>query len=136
MMGGEIRVESQFGRGSTFSTLRLRFGGPTPNLSHSLRLPFSRSACAIPCRFLIVDDNFTNRRVLGGMLTRWGMKAEPPSKVGDPLLQGFWKFAGGRGVVISPLVPFGWADAGKWDGFSVRQTNKRKIPAVGPMWPS
>jgi two-component system, sensor histidine kinase and response regulator len=70
MMGGAIWLESSLGSGSTF------------HFTVNLALQEPRSARSIPLQpeqlrdlhTLIVDDNFTNRRVLQGMLTRWGMK--------------------------------------------------------------
>jgi two-component system sensor histidine kinase/response regulator len=70
MMDGSISVESEQGKGSTFHfliSLGVQQGSPsTPSHLEPARL---RNLHA-----LIVDDNFTNRRVLHGMLSRWGMK--------------------------------------------------------------
>ena len=70
MMGGRIWVESQVGRGSIFHfTAKL-----------ALQEKPATGAAFLPpeqlrgLRALIVDDNFTNRRVLIGMLKRWGMQ--------------------------------------------------------------
>ncbi|HWG58052.1 MAG TPA: response regulator [Candidatus Acidoferrales bacterium] len=68
-MGGRIWVTSEAGKGSAFHfTARIQTQKSGQNRStlepsqlHNLPV-------------LIVDDNFTNRRVLRGMMLRWGMK--------------------------------------------------------------
>ncbi|WP_165252233.1 response regulator [Paludisphaera soli] len=70
MMGGAIELESEVGRGSTFH-FTLRFG--------RARGPVARPTAAEPARVhglpvLVVDDNATNRLILGEMLVRWGMR--------------------------------------------------------------
>src|SRR5207248_2661281 len=76
MMHGELRVESELGRGSTFRftarfALRAETGDgrvrPEPASLRGLRV-------------LIVDDNATNQKILEELVRKWRMQ---PSVAGD-----------------------------------------------------
>ena len=68
MMGGEILVESEVGKGSTF-TFTAEFGEQP-----------ARPPVAVPAlehlRVLAVDDNSTNRHVLNELFGSWGMEVD------------------------------------------------------------
>jgi len=67
MMGGEIGVDGEVGRGSTFRfTARFGLGAPSPRAA----LPGDSSPIA-DLRVLVVDDNHTNRRILEEILHTW-----------------------------------------------------------------
>ncbi|HYL11032.1 MAG TPA: two-component regulator propeller domain-containing protein [Candidatus Acidoferrales bacterium] len=70
LMKGRIWVESDLGKGSTFH-FTVSFGVQRTPATPAIPLEAER---LLNLHALIVDDNFTNRRVLHGMLTRWGMK--------------------------------------------------------------
>ncbi|HZY63989.1 MAG TPA: response regulator [Edaphobacter sp.] len=72
MMGGRIWVESELGVGSRFHF--------TAKLSTEIKRALAVEPEATPTiltgvKVLIVDDNRTNRRILEGLVTRWGMNA-------------------------------------------------------------
>ena len=70
MMGGEIWVESQVGRGSQFHfTVQFKTAQTQAHLSTIIPHEVLRGV-----RVLIVDDNETNRHILDSMLKRWEMK--------------------------------------------------------------
>jgi two-component system sensor histidine kinase/response regulator len=68
MMGGRIWLESEVGRGTQFHfTVRLKLSGKKAESDVLVPLETLNDL-----RILVVDDNKTNRRILHGMLTRWG----------------------------------------------------------------
>jgi signal transduction histidine kinase/ligand-binding sensor domain-containing protein/CheY-like chemotaxis protein len=70
LMGGNCWVESQTGQGSTFHfTVKLAAQDTT-----CARPAFLQPEQLRDVHALVVDDNTTNRGVLYGMLSRWGMK--------------------------------------------------------------
>ena len=68
LMGGEIQVESELGKGSTFR-FHARFGNDS-NRPQSSEIDVAQLQAT---SILVVDDNATNRRILVEMLSAWGL---------------------------------------------------------------
>jgi len=71
-MGGQIRVESDLGRGSTFSfSIDLQIAEDARTAAERLEWPDLSDRPV-----LVIDDNATNRHVLQEMLESWGMQVQ------------------------------------------------------------
>ncbi|MCU0878310.1 MAG: PAS domain S-box protein [Pirellulaceae bacterium] len=69
LLGGELQVQSEVGRGSTFF---FSVWLPRSNQANALSL-IGRSAELRGTEVLVVDDNATNRRIIEEMVRSWGM---------------------------------------------------------------
>jgi signal transduction histidine kinase/CheY-like chemotaxis protein len=123
MMGGNCWVESQIGQGSTFHfTVQLAAQNTT-----CVRPVFLQPEQLRDVHALVVDDNTTNRRVLEGMLSRWGMK--PTGVEGGQAALKALEMAKGFGhpfplIVIDGQMP-------EMDGFALAERIQKDPELVG-----
>ena len=110
LMGGEIWVESEPGRGSVF-----HFTARFLRQQDLSALPALDRATLHQLPVLVVDDNATNRRILQEFVACWGMKPSVAASGPDALEEMQRHAAGGEPfqvVLLDALMP-------EMDGFAV-----------------
>jgi len=123
MMEGRIWVESESGKGSIFHFTASFRVQEKPNLPRTPIQP--EQLRDLPA--LIVDDNFTNRRVLNGMLTRWGMK--PTAVEGGPAALQAIEVAKNAGRQFPLILLDGQMP--EMDGFTLAEEIKKDPQLIG-----
>jgi PAS domain S-box-containing protein len=123
LMGGQISIESEVGRGSTFR-FNGRFGKAA---AQGLDAP---AQCAVNLRglhVLVVDDNATNRRVISGLLRLWA--AHPTAVESGPAALAELR----RAAVAGESFPLLLVDAmmPDMDGFTLVE-QLRSEPGLAP----
>jgi two-component system sensor histidine kinase/response regulator len=117
MMGGDLQVESELGRGSTFH-FNVRLGFP----EKSFVPPVAAEPSTLRnLRVLIVDDNETNRVILAEIFKQWGMapcSAASANEALDALRRGNSAGKPFQLAVIDAQMP-------ETDGFMLAQQIKR-----------
>ncbi len=124
MMGGRIWLESEVGRGTQLHfTVRLKLSGKKAESDVMVPLETLNGL-----RILVVDDNKTNRRILHGMLTRWGAKTTCAASGSEALaeLDKACSAAGPYQMVLTDMHMPGM------DGFGLVQEIRRR-PEILPV---
>jgi PAS domain S-box-containing protein len=125
LMGGEISVESEVGRGSMFQ-FTSHVGLPEEQAAEVER-PQASGIQGTP--ILVVDDNATTRQILEELLTRWGM--QPALAAGTAEAMGLMRTAAESGqpyrvLLIDATMP-------EVDGFCLVQRVREQFSVPVPM---
>ncbi|MBA4062532.1 MAG: hypothetical protein C0501_02275 [Isosphaera sp.] len=125
LMGGTIAVESEPGKGSTFS-FDVRFTRATPSAAKSGVFPPSDLR---GLNVLVVDDNPTNRRVLAETLQLWGARAACAASGPEALAELTRAAAAGTPyplVLLDAMMP-------EMDGFAVAERVAGRADLAAPV---
>jgi signal transduction histidine kinase/DNA-binding response OmpR family regulator len=123
LMGGRLELESEVGKGSLFY-----FSLPFALARETVALQAVDQSKLDGLPVLVVDDNETNRRILGEMLRGWGMK--PRTADGGPAALAAMTSAAAAGhpfrlVLLDVMMP-------GMDGFSVAEQMARRRDIAAP----
>ncbi len=124
LMGGQVWVESEVGKGSTFF-FEVRLGLAPGSNAGAVYVPADLTGLAV----LVVDDNATNRRVLTEMVRNWGAEATSVASGEVALVE--LERAAGNGVPY-PLILLD-AMMPEMDGFMVAEQISREPALAQPM---
>ncbi len=119
LMGGEIWVRSEPDQGSEFHVL-VPLPGGSPD-----RLLVPEFLCGLSA--LIVDDNLTQRKILSGMLSQWGMRPD----AAESALRGLSAMEAAAGADASYRLVLIDGNMPGMDGFELAECIRRNPKLAG-----